>query len=40
MVDQNINILKANDERDKLIVRLKEIKDKFNDVVREKAELQ
>lgn len=39
MVDQNINILKANDERDKLIVRLKEIKDKFNDVVREKAEL-
>jgi hypothetical protein len=39
MVDQNIGILKATDDRDKLIVRLKEIKERFNDVVKEKAEL-
>lgn len=32
--------MKSNDEKDKLIVRLNEMKGRFNDMVREKAELQ
>ena len=32
--------MKANDEKDRLIGRLGDLKNKFNDLVRSKAELQ
>lgn len=39
LIDSNITQMRGNDEKDRLIVRLGEIKNKFNDMVREKAEL-
>lgn len=32
--------MKTADEKDQLIVRLQDMKNRFNDIVREKAELQ
>lgn len=40
LIDQKINAMKQSDEKDKLIIRMNEMKGRFNDMVREKAELQ
>ena len=40
LIDQNIDNLKNNEEKDMLVARLGDIKNRFNDLVREKAELQ
>jgi len=40
LIDSNINSLKSTDEKDRLITRLNEVKNRFNDLVKSKAELQ
>jgi len=40
LIDQNITTMKGSEERDRLIQRLADMKAKFNDLVKTKADLQ
>ena len=40
LIDQNINGMRAGDDRDRLVQRMADMKAKFNDLVKTKADLQ
>lgn len=40
IIEQDITVLQSNDEKQKLVQKMSDMKNRFNDIVKDKADLQ